>query len=109
MNGPEYLFMATLDRVVDGDTVDLWVDLGFRVKIHQRFRLSGIDAPERFTDSGKLATKALNDLLSNKTLLVKSTKLGKYGRWVGTIWVDGEQVDISRQMVELGFAELKEY
>ncbi|GAG20500.1 unnamed protein product, partial [marine sediment metagenome] len=41
-----YTYRAKLDRVVDGDTVDLFVDLGFNICIKDRFRLLGIDTPE---------------------------------------------------------------
>ncbi|MHC1610385.1 MAG: thermonuclease family protein [Candidatus Methanospirareceae archaeon] len=45
---PEYIYKAKLERVVDGDTVDLIVDVGFYISVHQRFRLKGIDTPEIF-------------------------------------------------------------
>jgi len=106
---PPYRYNATLDRVVDGDTVDLWVDLGFRIKTHQRFRLSDIDAPERFTDLGKVATETLTNILKDRELSVESKKVGKYGRWVGKIWTDDSPTDVSTRMVEVGLAEFKEY
>ena len=45
---PYYTYKAKLKRVIDGDTVDLVVDAGFYISVHQRFRLKGIDAPEIF-------------------------------------------------------------
>lgn len=42
-----YTYRATIDRWIDGDTVDMLVDLGFRITTHQRFRLIGVDTPER--------------------------------------------------------------
>ena len=50
-----YVYNAHLDRVVDADTIDLMVDLGFNVKMKMRVRLMGIDAPERYTPEGKAA------------------------------------------------------
>jgi len=102
-----YCYNAILDRVVDGDTVDLRVDLGFGVWTHQRFRLEGIDAPERFTASGKLATQFLIELLTDKKLSVQSGKTGKYGRWIGVISVEGQ--DVSKAIVDAGLAEWKDY
>ena len=51
-----YFYKAELDRVVDGDTLDLFVDIGFGLKIKKRFRLLGIDCEEQHSEAGKKAT-----------------------------------------------------
>jgi micrococcal nuclease len=103
-----YEYRAVLDRVVDGDTVDLVVDLGFRTKAHHRFRLQGIDAPEPrgATKTEGLAAKAwLAEALEGKPLIIRSEKTGKYGRWLATIWTGPNSDDINSQMVEAGHAQ----
>ena len=82
-----YLRRAKVLRVVDGDTVDLEVDLGYHVSLTIRGRLLGINTPERGQPDFALATKALASLLEENTdedgyVSVKSTKTGKYGRWL---------------------------
>ena len=82
-----YVRRAKVLRVVDGDTVDLEVDLGYHVSLTIRGRLLGINTPERGQPDFALATKALASLLEENTeedgyVSVKSTKTGKYGRWL---------------------------
>ena len=82
-----YVRRSKVLRVVDGDTVDLEVDLGYHVSLTIRGRLLGINTPERGQPDFALATKALASLLEENTdedgyVSVKSTKTGKYGRWL---------------------------
>ena len=64
-----YKYKVTIDRVVDGDTVDIWIDLGFDVRIFERVRMAGIDTPESRTRDarekyyGKMATARVEELL----------------------------------------------
>ena len=81
-----FVYNATLERIVDGDTFDCCLDLGFDVKLHkQRVRLSGIDTPESRTRDlaekklGLAAKERLKELCAGK-LKVKSLGKGKYGR-----------------------------
>tara|TARA_R100000008_G_scaffold54328_1_gene33152 strand:+ start:5428 stop:5754 length:327 start_codon:yes stop_codon:yes gene_type:complete len=87
-----YEYKAIVDRVVDGDTVDFIVDLGFSVKIKIRGRLSGVDTPERGHEDWAKATSVCKDLLQkvgttdeitgDTSLVIKTGKTGKYGRWI---------------------------
>lgn len=83
-----YQYRATLARVVDGDTVDLNVDLGFHTSQLLRFRLLGIDTPERgqpgFEEAAARVERWFAD--NGNTCTVKSTKTGKFGRWLGELW-----------------------
>ena len=96
-----YEYKAQLDRIVDGDTVDAMVDLGFDVWVHKRIRLEGIDAPEtRTRDLDEKAqgftTKArLTDLLeaADDMFVLQSHGVGKYGRCLGTIMVGEENIN----------------
>lgn len=96
-------------RIVDGDTVDLDVDLGFRTSFKDRFRLKGIDAPEQRTrdliekKAGLAATARLQELIPvGSQVIVETDKAGKYGRWIATIYAN--DVDINQQMIKEGHA-----
>jgi len=82
-----YKYKAKVNRVVDGDTVDLDVDLGFHVIIRLRGRLTGVDTPERGHKDWSRATQMFGNLLSDEAdehgyILIKTKKTGKYGRWL---------------------------
>jgi len=82
-----HTYRAKVKRVVDGDTVDFDVDLGFYISIKIRTRLLGVDTPERGHQDFAKATNILIDLLNKQTdedgyLMIKTGKTGKYGRWL---------------------------
>lgn len=109
-----YNYSAHLIRVVDGDTVDLTVDLGFSVSISTRFRVFGIDAPEKKAPTlleGKASQAHLEQLLSDAldgVIHVESTGKDKYGRWVANLTytsaTTGALVNVSERMISEGFA-----
>lgn len=104
-----YTYRCTLDRVIDGDTIDVHIDLGFDVWLNkQRVRLAGIDTPESRTRN--LAEKALGLAakerlieLCNGTLTLVSHGTGKYGRILGTPYT-GEGKDMCQTLIEEGHA-----
>ena len=108
-NPDAFVYQAELDRVVDGDTVDVILDLGFDVKLHkQRVRLHGSDTPEsRNRDLaekklGLAAKKRLQELCVGK-FKIKSLGKGKYGRILGIPYTeDGE--DICKILIKEGHA-----
>ena len=114
-----YQYVAKLRRVIDGDTVDLDVDLGFTVSMLVRFRLDGIDAPELTglaRDAGKASKAGLEAMLAlaDKGIIhVESTGKDKYGRWVAKLTfvssVTKAVVDVSQQLVTEGFAAVHVY
>ena len=114
-----YQYAAKVRRVVDGDTVDLDVDLGFMVTITQRFRLDGINAPEMTgltREQGKVAKAGLEALLNKASLgviYVDSTGKDKYGRWIAKLSFvsssDGSVVDVSQKLVAEELAAVKTY
>lgn len=109
---PSYKYVAYVENIVDGDTVDLAIDCGFRIQFRDRFRLYGIDAPERYDDGGREATAYLKDILPiGSKIIVYSHKdtRGKYGRWIGTLYLDETKDSINRMMVDSGHAVYKEY
>ena len=103
-----YEYKCEVTRVVDGDTIDVIADLGFSILHKCRVRLFGIDTPESRTRDldekvrGKLASKFLSDAIQNGEDVILRSELkdskGKYGRVLGTIIVDG--VDVNQQMVD---------
>jgi micrococcal nuclease len=100
-----FVYNATLDRIIDGDTLDCVLDLGFSVKLHkQRIRLAGIDTPESRINikryphrakekvMGKAAKERLKELCTGK-FKVKSLGKGKYGRILGIPYTeDGKDI-----------------
>jgi len=100
-----YEYGCTVTRVVDGDTVDVILDLGFSIFHKCRVRLYGIDTPESRTRNkdekvrGKLAAKYLEDAINNGTKVVLRSKLkdskGKYGRVLGEVVIDDININVS--------------
>jgi len=96
-----YEYNATVDRVLDGDTVDCMVDLGFDIWVKQRVRLEGIDAPEVRTldltekKQGFVVKDRVIELLENQDnkFILISHSVGKYGRCIGSLILEsGESV-----------------
>lgn len=100
-----FTFRAKVVRVVDGDTVDMIVDLGFRISVEIRLRLLGINAPERNAPGGTAATEYLKSLLPvGQQTLIETYKnpTDKYGRWLATIYVDN--INANEAMLSSGNA-----
>ena len=102
-----YEYGCKVTRVVDGDTIDVDLDLGFDIIYKCRVRLYGIDTPESRTRDkdekvrGKLAAKFLQDAISNGKNVILQTQLkdskGKFGRVLASVVVDG--ININQRMV----------
>lgn len=88
-----YRYKAVVDRVVDGDTLVLLVDVGFSITVKEKFRLSNINAPELKTDKGKQVKQLLIQKILGKNIEIKSEGKDKYGRWLAIIYLDGENVN----------------
>ena len=109
-NNPDaFVYQAELERVVDGDTVDVTLDLGFDVKLHkQRVRLHGIDTPESRTRNlaekklGLAAKERLKELCVGR-FKVKSLGKVKYGRVLGIPYTEDGQ-DICQLLIDEGHA-----
>lgn len=103
-----YEYKATLKRVVDGDTVWLRVDLGFRTWVEADFRMLGIDAAERVGVNANpvlaAAAKAyLEGLISGRELTIQTYKPDKYGRWLVKIYLQ-DGTDVNAAMIGAGHA-----
>jgi|TARA_R100000995_G_scaffold10364_1_gene4293 micrococcal nuclease len=110
--------IKSVDHLVDGDTFDCTVDLGFNISHKIRVRMYGINTPESRTRDleekarGLASKKRLTELLEQHegNLILQTNKKGKYGRYLGTIFADQnagdgqEQTNINRQLIEEGYA-----
>lgn len=104
----DYSYRARCVKVVDGDTVDCDVDLGFHITTRVRVRLAGINAPELNSPNAEhrtLANEAKNHLIDsilNKDILLETSKTEKYGRYLGSITCGG--ININSEMILMGLA-----
>ena len=105
-----YTYRAKVIKVYDGDTITVEVDLGFFVTLTEKIRLAYIDAPEirgEERPGGLISKQWLVDKILDKWIIVKTDKdkKGKYGRFIGEIFIDGEDTSINEQMINEGMAE----
>ena len=98
-------------KVVDGDTIDVNIDLGFHITLNQRVRLKGINASETRTldleekKKGLEAKEWLKKELSREgEWVIETTKEDKYGRILGTLYFVGDPVTINERMLNEGIA-----
>ena len=113
-----YEYKCKMVKVVDGDTIDVVIDLGFDIYKHERVRIAGIDTPEKRTrdlEEKKLGIDATNwmkgtleDTINGEHELTIRTELkggvGKYGRLLGWLYVGDETVSLNEQMIDEGYA-----
>jgi endonuclease YncB( thermonuclease family) len=105
-----YQYSALIQRVVDGDTLDLEIDLGFSVLTRQRIRLRGIDAPELSTTAGKEALQFVRDLLARHGSKVRvntfKDEREKYGRMLAEVVLDdGNGPSLNAELLAASRAE----
>ena len=114
----KYIYRAKLDRVVDGDTVDALIDVGFDIWFKKRIRFKGVDTWESRTRNleekalglkAKARTKELLEKVSSKSgyFRIKSYGLGKYGRVLADVFImdkDGKQWNVNRTLITEGHA-----
>ena len=107
-----------VDKVLDGDTIDVTIDLGFDLYKKERVRIAGVDTPEKSTknleekalgiDATNWLKKELEDVLAGDDELIVRTELhggvGKYGRLLGWLYVGDETVSLNEQMITQGYA-----
>ena len=101
-------------KVVDGDTIDASIDLGFDISLSKRIRLAGIDAPESRTTNLKEKALGLESkewlkkaLEGAKDILIKTELPGsteKYGRIIGHLFINDQETSLNNQMIDEGYA-----
>jgi micrococcal nuclease len=107
-------YVKKVSKVVDGDTIDVDIDLGFDISFTSRVRLAGIDTPESRTtnkiekslglESKEYLKKAID---ASKTVVIKTEKMNsseKFGRILGWVFLDGSEVSINQKMINEGYA-----
>lgn len=116
-NHASYLYKADIVQVVDGDTLDLSIDLGFHVARKGRFRLANLNCPELSTAAGRTARDFIYQrLLAAKTIIVKTQKVDIHGRYVAHLFYSADEVTIdacfksgtylNNEILSEGYAEL---
>jgi micrococcal nuclease len=114
MDNNLYNYKAIVVSVYDGDSITLDIDLGFNIWMrNQKVRLYGIDTPEirgEERNEGLIARDRLRELILNKEVILTSykDKSGKYGRWLGTIFLkdkDNSWENINQLLLAEGLAE----
>ena len=107
-----------INKVVDGDTIDVTIDLGFDLYKKERVRIAGVDTPEKRTrdleekalglDATYWMKKQLDDTIKGDEELIIRTELkggtGKYGRLLGWLYVGDDTVSLNEQMITEGYA-----
>ena len=115
MDRDPYVYrIKSITKVVDGDTIDANIDLGFDISLTKRIRLAGIDSPESRTtnlkekalglESKEWLKKTLEDA---KDILIKTEKpdsTEKYGRIIGHLFVNDQETSLNNQMIAEGYA-----
>ena len=110
--------VVEINRVVDGDTIDVTIDLGFDLYKKERVRVAGVDTPEKRTrdleekalgyDATNWLKDALDGAIAGDDDLIIRTELdggvGKYGRLLGWLYIGDEEVSLNEQMIEEGYA-----
>ena len=114
-----YNFRVTkIKKVVDGDTIDVVIDLGFDLTKTERVRIAGVDTPEKRTrdleekalglDATNWLKEKLNETIKGDQELTIRTELvggtGKYGRLLGWLYVGDSELSLNKQMIAEGYA-----
>lgn len=101
-----YKYNAKVVKVIDGDTVDLEIDLGFNVGFKTRVRLIGVDTPEKWFPYGKVVKAYLKQEIEGKDVYVDVTKKDKYGRYLVTLYKEqGDTLSINNLLVNQNMAK----
>lgn len=99
-----FTYRATVLRVVDGDTIDVSIDLGFSTRTDRRLRLAGIDTPERGHPRHEAASSALRSLIEGKLVSITTSKgPSKWGYYLASIRTD-DGIEVNDWMVVTGMA-----
>ena len=115
MDRDPYIYrIKSVTKVVDGDTIDADIDLGFDISLTKRIRFAGIDTPESRTTNLKEKAMGLESkewlkkaLEGAKDIIIKTEKpdsTEKYGRIIGHLFINGQETSLNNQMIDEGYA-----
>ena len=99
-----YMYKARVNRVVDGDTIDVTRDHGMRVYSEQRVRILGVDTPERGQENFKEASEFTRNKLENKEVIIQTYKDDAFGRYLANVYFqeDNTYKNISVELISKG-------
>jgi micrococcal nuclease len=114
-NKDPYIYrIRSIHKVVDGDTIDADIDLGFDISLTKRIRLAGVDTPESRTTDLKEKAMGLESkewlkkkLEGAKDIIIKTElpdSTEKYGRIIGHLFINGQETSLNNQMIDEGYA-----
>jgi micrococcal nuclease len=114
-NKDPYIYrIREIHKVVDGDTIDADIDLGFSISLEKRIRLAGVDTPESRTTDLKEKAMGLESkewlkkkLEGAKDIIIKTElpdSTEKYGRIIGHLFINGQETSLNNQMIDEGYA-----
>ena len=115
-----YHYKAKVERIVDGDTIDVVIDLGFKITTFQRIRLAKINTPETYNvkkeseeyQKGLISKLYLEQRIAsnNNEIELETEKVTeKYGRYIGIIWLADSTTSLNDELVEKGLAKYVRY
>lgn len=115
-----YHYKAKVEKVVDGDTFDVVIDLGFKITTNQRIRMSGINTPETYNvkkDSEEYQKGMASKMFMEQRLAANNYEIEletektteKYGRYLGTVKLADSAITLNDELVQKGFAAYKSY
>lgn len=99
-----FTYKATVENVVDGDTLDVVIDLGFKVTTRQRVRLARIDTPEKGQPGFAAAGDAVRELVLSKTVTVVTEKVSKWGYYLASVSL-ADGTDLSAALIARGLGK----
>ncbi len=115
-----YKYKAKVERVIDGDTLEVTIDLGFKITTVQKLRLAGINTPETYNvkkdseeyQKGMFAKNYVEKRIAenNNLILIETEKVPeKYGRYVTKVWLEDVEKTLNDELVEKGLAVYVQY
>lgn len=99
-----YEYKAVVTNVVDGDTIDILVDLGFKIQSKQRVRLARIDTPERGQPGYAIACDFVKDAILGKPVIIKTEKVSKWGYYLAEVKLEDGK-NLNDTLVQAGLAK----
>lgn len=103
----QYVFTATLDRVIDGDTIQVQLDQGLHTYRAERLRLLRVNAPEVHGPSkpaGDAATAYTTDWLAGQQLVISTYKSDVFGRYLAEVWRTSDGANLNDDLLASGHA-----
>lgn len=105
-----YYYTGRVYNVVDGDTIDVEIDLGFKVSIRQRLRLNGLNTPEKGNPGFKEAKDWLTNKILNQIIMIKTSKISKFGYYLAEVWLGSTSINeslIDQRLAQIYHGERK--